>query len=100
MRLAAVDLGAESGRVIVGRLDGSRLGFDEVCRFPNVPARMGRTLDLGGFILNLVPVTLGNIVGGALLVAAMYWLAYLRHEPRPGEPEHDSPQRRIEECLK
>ena len=38
-------------------------------------------LDLGGFLTNLVPVTLGNIVGGALLVVAMYWLVYLR--PRP-----------------
>jgi formate transporter len=36
------------------------------------------TLDMGGFISNLVPVTAGNIVGGALLVAATYWLAYLR----------------------
>jgi formate transporter len=35
-------------------------------------------IDLGGFVSNLIPVTLGNIVGGALLVAAMYWLAYLR----------------------
>ena len=39
------------------------------------------SVDIGGFITNLVPVTAGNIVGGALLVAAMYWLAYLR--PRP-----------------
>jgi formate transporter len=38
-------------------------------------------LDVGGFVANLVPVTLGNIVGGALLVAAMYWLAYLRPQP-------------------
>lgn len=35
-------------------------------------------IDLSGFLSNLIPVTLGNIVGGALLVAAMYWLAYLR----------------------
>ncbi|MBN2583044.1 MAG: formate/nitrite transporter family protein [Planctomycetes bacterium] len=27
---------------------------------------------------NLLPVTLGNIVGGSLLVGAAYWLAYLR----------------------
>jgi formate/nitrite transporter FocA (FNT family) len=42
-------------------------------------------VDLGAFILNLVPVTLGNIVGGALLVAAMYWFAYLGHERAPGD---------------
>jgi len=27
---------------------------------------------------NLLPVTLGNIIGGGLLVAAVYWLVYLR----------------------
>lgn len=30
------------------------------------------------FLKNLLPVTLGNIIGGAVLVAAMYWLIYLR----------------------
>jgi len=30
------------------------------------------------FITNLVPVTLGNIVGAALFVAALYWYVYLR----------------------
>lgn len=36
------------------------------------------TLTLSGFAQNLVPVTLGNIVGGTLLVAAIYWFVYLR----------------------
>jgi len=35
-------------------------------------------LDLGGFLRNLVPVTLGNVAGGAGLVAGVYWLVYLR----------------------
>jgi formate transporter len=30
------------------------------------------------FAANLVPVTLGNIVGGTLLVAGVYWFVYLR----------------------
>ena len=31
-----------------------------------------------GFVLrNLVPVTLGNVVGGSLLVGAVYWFVYL-----------------------
>jgi hypothetical protein len=30
---------------------------------------------------NLVPVTLGNIVGGAVLVGLVYWFVYLRHRP-------------------
>jgi formate/nitrite transporter FocA (FNT family) len=27
---------------------------------------------------NLVPVTIGNIAGGALMVGAVYWFVYLR----------------------
>jgi len=35
-------------------------------------------LSWAGFVRNLVPVTLGNVVGGSLLVGAMYWFIYLR----------------------
>lgn len=34
------------------------------------------TITLSGIIHNLVPVTLGNIVGGAVMVGAMYWAIY------------------------
>ena len=34
----AIDLGAESGRAILGSLDGNRLGLEEIHRFPNGPA--------------------------------------------------------------
>lgn len=44
LRLAAVDLGAESGRVVVGTFDGGRLALEDVHRFPNVPVRVGGTL--------------------------------------------------------
>jgi formate transporter len=37
-------------------------------------------LDIPGFIGNLVPVTLGNIVGGAIMVGVVYWFSYLRQE--------------------
>ena len=60
-----------------GRGAGELLDLDRQLR-----RRLLGSVDLGGFAANLVPVTLGNIVGGALLVAAMYWLAYLR--PRRG----------------
>ncbi len=34
-----------------------------------------------GFLFNnLLPVTLGNIIGGAVMVAAVYWFVYLRNE--------------------
>jgi formate/nitrite transporter len=35
-------------------------------------------LSLAGFARNLAPVTLGNLVGGGLLVGAVYWFVYLR----------------------
>jgi formate/nitrite transporter len=36
------------------------------------------SLDWAGLVGNLAPVTLGNIVGGTILVGAVYWLVYLR----------------------
>jgi formate/nitrite transporter FocA (FNT family) len=36
-------------------------------------------LTWGTFLLNnLLPVTIGNIIGGAILVAAVYWSVFLR----------------------
>lgn len=32
----------------------------------------------GFFVRNLIPVTIGNIIGGGVMVAAVYWFAYLR----------------------
>ena len=43
--LAAVDLGAQSGRVAVGRFDGRQLTVEEVHRFPNVPVTNGGRLE-------------------------------------------------------
>ncbi len=31
------------------------------------------------FVKNLLPVTIGNIIGGAVLVALVYWFVYLPH---------------------
>jgi formate transporter len=35
-------------------------------------------LTWAAFGMNLVPVTIGNIIGGGGLVGAVYWLVYLR----------------------
>ena len=36
----AIDLGAESGRAILGTFDGARLDLAELHRFPNIPVRL------------------------------------------------------------
>lgn len=38
-------------------------------------------LTWGGFGLNLIPVTIGNIIGGGLLVGGVYWFIYRRRRP-------------------
>lgn len=43
------------------------------------------------FINNLIPVTLGNIIGGALMVGAVYWFVYLR---RPASAQATQPESR------
>jgi formate transporter len=37
-------------------------------------------LNWAGFVGNLIPVTIGNIIGGGILIGAVYWLAYLSRE--------------------
>ena len=34
------------------------------------------------FVKNLIPVTIGNIIGGAIMVGLVYWLVYLRGRRR------------------
>jgi formate/nitrite transporter len=45
---------------------------------PVTPAAYARLTVGSFFINNLIPVTIGNIIGGAGLVGLVYWFAYLR----------------------
>ncbi|WP_127573854.1 rhamnulokinase [Georgenia faecalis] len=60
---AAVDLGASSGRVIVGRLEGGRLVTHEAARFPNGPVAVrGRgAVTLHWDVLGLYAGVLGGL---------------------------------------
>jgi formate/nitrite transporter FocA (FNT family) len=44
---------------------------------PGAPVA-GTAPDWWGFLSNLVPVTLGNIAGGSIMIAAVYYLIYGR----------------------
>jgi formate/nitrite transporter len=57
------------------------LGFEHsVANMYLIPVAMlagAEGVSVAGFIGNLIPVTLGNIVGGGVFVALVYWLIYL-----------------------
>jgi formate transporter len=40
-------------------------------------------LTVEGFVANLLPVTIGNVIGGALMVGIVYWFVYLRGTRSP-----------------
>jgi formate transporter len=46
-------------------------------------------LSVANFLIgNLLPVTIGNIIGGSIMVGLMYWLAYLRPHSVLGTAAH------------
>ncbi len=40
-------------------------------------------LTWSAFLANLIPVTIGNVIGGGVLVGAVYWFVYLRRSGKP-----------------
>ena len=62
----AFDLGAESGRALVGRFDGTRLDLAEARRFPNRPVRLpdGLYWDVLG-LFGEICSALGELAGGS-----------------------------------
>jgi formate/nitrite transporter FocA (FNT family) len=45
----------------------------------DVPGLALENLTWRGFLVdNLLPVTIGNVIGGAVMVGTVYWLVYLR----------------------
>jgi rhamnulokinase len=76
----ACDLGAESGRVMLGRLADGRLQVEEIHRFANTPVKVGDTLrwDVGKIATELQT--------GLRKVAALQAAGTEADEPAAGEP--------------
>ncbi|MFZ5825104.1 MAG: formate/nitrite transporter family protein [Bacillota bacterium] len=53
---------------------------------PGVPLEKLQYLTWGNFMGNLIPATLGNLIGGAICVGLVYWGAYLWEEQAESEP--------------
>jgi formate transporter len=56
---------------------------------------LGAPLGWADFARNIAPVIAGNIVGGSMLVALVYYVIYMRPtrlgiQPRPGSADQDS----------
>lgn len=101
MSTAALDVGGRIAAVFFPILAFVTSGFEHVVanmyfipagiiatRFPGAVAasglEAGELADLtwqAMFTANIIPVTLGNIVGGALLVGTLYWAIFLRSSP-------------------
>ena len=53
----------------------------------------GDAITVASMLANLAPVIAGNIVGGSVLVALVYWLIYLRHEaPAAAASSYSAPR--------
>jgi formate/nitrite transporter len=56
-------------------------------------APASRALTWSAFLSrNLLPVTIGNVGGGAILVGLVYWFVYLRTRPAPGVTSAEPPR--------
>ena len=74
----AVDLGAESGRVMAGRFDGGKIALEQFHRFPNGPVNLGGTLRwnlvrLWSEIQNGLREAAAKIGGSAVSVGVDTW---------------------------
>jgi rhamnulokinase len=74
----AVDLGAESGRVMAGRFNGSTVSLEQFHRFPNGPVNLGGTLrwnftGLWSEILNGLRHASSQLNGSAVSVGVDTW---------------------------
>ncbi len=66
---------------------GLAIKFGDPAFYAQAVAKAGKdfsSLDVTNmFVNNLIPVTIGNIIGGAIMVGVVYWFIYLRPQRQP-----------------
>ncbi len=91
----AVDLGAESGRVMAGHFDGQKIALQQFHRFPNGPVNLGGTLrwnlvSLWTEIQNGLREAASKLNGAAVSVGVDTWgvdfVLMSRHDELLGQP--------------
>jgi formate/nitrite transporter len=58
-------------------------GNEAVVAQAGIAAAQLAQLDLGGVLMNLAASTIGNVLGGSVLVGLVYWFVYLRADQEP-----------------
>ncbi|MCP4511681.1 MAG: rhamnulokinase, partial [Fuerstiella sp.] len=91
----AVDLGAESGRVMAGHFDGRKISLEQFHRFPNGPVNLGGTLrwnlvSLWSEIQNGLREAASTLNGSAVSVGVDTWgvdfVLMNQHDELLGQP--------------
>ena len=87
--LAAHDVAGKILAIVIPISAFVALGFEHsVANMYLIPAGMlaGADIPVASLATNLIPVTLGNIVGGSGGVAIVYWIVYCRDRRTPTSP--------------
>lgn len=97
MNILAFDLGAESGRAILGKFDGERILLEDVHRFPNTPVPLpdglhwnvlGQWSEIRKGLAQAVQMTGGNLAGMGLDTWGVDFGLLDRHGVLLGNPFH------------
>ena len=78
MHVIAIDLGAESGRVMRVGWDGERLEQTEVHRFPNIPVQVCKTLHWDVLRCGTKSAPIAQAAEGAASIGVDAWASALR----------------------
>lgn len=76
----------------------AKLDSNIVAASPLSPEKISE-VNIGNAISNLIPVTIGNIIGGMLLVGLAYWIVYVRI-PQSQEEAIPSTEEKVDEKIR